>query len=143
LSFYLLYFCTYQQNVKCNYLDFIILNLPLVISCDIDIDSWDPDLKNLLDYSLLANYDGQGSCKKMIFQIHTRDFETINEHLGPWAKAVNWKFTQVDERKIIIKRLCLLEKYFILFEQDGASLNQRDEFFGHCFHKKPQLKSAE
>ena len=36
-------------------------------------------------------------------------------------------------------RLCLLEKYFILFEQDGASLNQRDEFFGHCFHKKPQL----
>ena len=36
-------------------------------------------------------------------------------------------------------RLCLLEKYYILFEQDGASLNQRDEFFNHCYHKVPQL----
>ena len=36
-------------------------------------------------------------------------------------------------------RLCLLEKYYILFEQDGASLNQRDEFFNHCYHKAPQL----
>ena len=63
--------------------------------------------ENLLDYSLLANYDGQGSCKEMIFQTEDcGDFhlETINEHLGPWAKAVNWMFTQVDEREIIIKR---------------------------------------
>ena len=36
-------------------------------------------------------------------------------------------------------RLCLLEKYYILFEQDGASLNMRDEFFNHCYHKAPQL----
>ena len=73
-------------------LNFILLNLPLVIS------------GLLFDYSLLADYNGQGSCKEMVFQIQTRDFETINEHLGPWAKAVNWKFTQVDEREIIIKR---------------------------------------
>ena len=38
-------------------------------------------------------------------------------------------------------RLCLLEKYYILFEQDGASLNQRDEFFSPCYHKIPQLLS--
>ena len=36
-------------------------------------------------------------------------------------------------------RLCTLERYYILFEQSEASLNQRSEFFCHCFHKRPQL----
>ena len=36
-------------------------------------------------------------------------------------------------------RLCLLEKYFIMFNKDGASLNQRTEFFSHCYHKAPLL----
>jgi len=78
----------------------------LVISC-VDDNDMETKYENLLDYSLLANYDGQGSCKEMIFETEDcGDFylKTINEHLGPWAKAVNWKFTQVDEREIIIKR---------------------------------------
>ena len=33
-----------------------------------------------------------------------------------------------------ICRVCLLEKFFIMFRQDGASLNQRSEFFTHCRH---------
>ena len=36
-------------------------------------------------------------------------------------------------------RLCTLEKFYILFHPEDASLNQRSEFFSHCFHKKPQL----
>ena len=36
-------------------------------------------------------------------------------------------------------RLCTLERYYILFEPSEASLNQRSEFFCHCFHKRPQL----
>ena len=36
-------------------------------------------------------------------------------------------------------RLCNWEKFFILFRPEGASLNQRSEFFSHCKHKEPQL----
>ena len=36
-------------------------------------------------------------------------------------------------------RLCTLERYYILFEPSGASLNQRAEFFCHCFHKRSKL----
>ena len=36
-------------------------------------------------------------------------------------------------------KLCLLEKYHIMNNPDGASLNQRSEFFSHCYHKYPQL----
>ena len=74
-------------------------------------DSDNKEYENLLDYSLLANYDGQGSCKEMIFEFETEDishfyvdFKTINENLGPWAKAVNWKLTQDDDWIIKIKR---------------------------------------
>ena len=35
--------------------------------------------------------------------------------------------------------LCTEEKYRIMFEPGGASLNQRSEFFAHCWHKEPQL----
>ena len=35
--------------------------------------------------------------------------------------------------------LCTEEKYRIMFEPGGASLNQRSEFFAHCYHKQPQL----
>ena len=36
-------------------------------------------------------------------------------------------------------KLCLQEKYHIMNNPDGASLNQRSEFFCHCYHKYPQL----
>ena len=49
------------------------------------------------------------------------------EHASPFNPSTWWC------------RLCVLEKYYILFEPGGASLNQRSEFFGHCYHQKPQL----
>ena len=36
-------------------------------------------------------------------------------------------------------RLCDLEKFYILTERHAATLNQRSEFFCHCYHKDPQL----
>ena len=32
-------------------------------------------------------------------------------------------------------RLCLLEKYFIMYKPETATLNSRDEFFNPCRHK--------
>ena len=37
--------------------------------------------------------------------------------------------------------LCLYEKYFILFNPDGATLNSRSEFFSSCRHKVNKLLS--
>ena len=36
-------------------------------------------------------------------------------------------------------RLCLKEKFYILFEPDGASLNKRSELFSTCRHRLSQL----
>ena len=36
-------------------------------------------------------------------------------------------------------RLCLMEKYTILFKPELASLNQHEEFFSHCRHKLAKL----
>ena len=36
-------------------------------------------------------------------------------------------------------RLCLLEKFFILYHPDKAALNQRSELFSQCLHKRKNL----
>ena len=36
-------------------------------------------------------------------------------------------------------RLCLREKYYIIFEPEGASLNQRSELFSTCRHRLSKL----
>ena len=36
-------------------------------------------------------------------------------------------------------RLCIREKYFIIFKPEMASLNDRNEIAGHCPHKLSQL----
>ena len=36
-------------------------------------------------------------------------------------------------------RLCLLEKYFIMFDSAGAILNVKSEFFSTCLHKQKLL----
>ena len=36
-------------------------------------------------------------------------------------------------------RLCLCEKFTIMFKPELASLNQRDEFFTHCRHREAKL----
>ena len=36
-------------------------------------------------------------------------------------------------------RLCLLEKFFILYHPEKSELNQRSELFSKCLHKKKNL----
>ena len=36
-------------------------------------------------------------------------------------------------------RLCLKEKYYIMFKPDGATLNDRNEFYSTCRHRLKQL----
>ena len=36
-------------------------------------------------------------------------------------------------------RLCLTEKYFIIFKPEGATMNSRSEFFSACRHKQKHL----
>ena len=36
-------------------------------------------------------------------------------------------------------RLCLKEKYYIIFQPEGASLNQRSELYSTCRHRTKQL----
>ena len=36
-------------------------------------------------------------------------------------------------------RLCLTEKFFIMFKPEGANINHRSEFFSACRHKTKQL----
>ena len=38
-------------------------------------------------------------------------------------------------------RLCLTEKYFIMYNQEGATLNSRSEFYSKCRHKTGMLLS--
>ena len=53
-------------------------------------------------------------------------------------------FKQVDRAPAYnpvtgVCRLCLKEKYYIMFEPDGASINQKSEFYSICMHKFKHL----
>ena len=45
----------------------------------------------------------------------------------------------IKQIKHNICRLCLLEKYLIMFRPAGATLNQNSEFFTTCRHKQSEL----
>ena len=57
----------------------------------------------LLDYSILTNYDGRGSCKEIIFTFVTYqaefegEYKKIVKHLKPWTNAIGWKSNLQDE----------------------------------------------
>ena len=36
-------------------------------------------------------------------------------------------------------RVCLKEKFYIMYDKSGSSLNKRREVFNTCIHKKPKL----
>ena len=55
---------------------------------------------------------------------------------------MNWSFVEKAPAFNPISyvcRLCTREKYHILFNRQGATLNQRSEFFSKCWHREPQL----
>ena len=86
---------------------------------------------------------------------HTHDFNNENKE-GTSLSNYIWKLknsqTQYNISWKIITRsqsfnpstkrcnLCLKEKYFIMFRPEGATLNDRSEFFSTCRHRlKPLL----
>ena len=54
------------------------------------------------------------------------------------------KFKQLAKAKSFnpitkVCRLCLTEKYFLMFKPEGATINSRSEFFSACRHKSKLL----
>ena len=67
---------------------------------------------------------------------------TLKDQRPPVPHTIKWKI--IDKGKPFnpvtgICRLCLKEKYHILYNKEVSSLNTRDEVYGHCPHKRDHL----
>ena len=68
---------------------------------------------------------------------------TLSSHIWDLKnknKNYNIKWSIIDRAKNFNPatkkcRLCLKEKYYIIFQPDGATLNQRSELFSSCRHR--------
>ena len=93
---------------------------------------------------------------KIRFNQHNSDINTLNEnHKGTTLSAyvrnlkrnnipfnINWDIVKrAAPYNPITKicRLCIAEKFHILFHPEDATLNQRSEFFSKCWHKECHL----
>ena len=59
-----------------------------------------------------------------------------------WNYHINWKILERAQPFSPITgicALCTLEKWYILFKPEFATINKRDEINNHCFHKVPVL----
>ena len=66
----------------------------------------------------------------------------LKDQRPPVGYTIKWKI--IDKGKPFnpvtgVCRLCLKEKYHILYNRADSSLNTRDEVFGHCPHKREHL----
>ena len=66
----------------------------------------------------------------------------LKDSRPPINYSIKWKI--IDKGKTFnpvtgVCRLCLKEKYHILYNKQYSSLNSRDEVFGHCPHKREHL----
>ena len=70
---------------------------------------------------------------------HTWELKESNiEH------TISWKIldrAQPFNPSIKICRLCLTEKYYLMYNESGATLNSRSEFYTACRHKTGKLIS--
>ena len=67
---------------------------------------------------------------------------TLKDQRPPVPYTIKWKI--IDKGKPFnpvtgVCRLCLKEKYHILYNREVASLNTRDEVYCHCPHKRDHL----
>ena len=68
---------------------------------------------------------------------HVWDLKDKNENF-----EIKWKvIDRASEFNPVTRkcRLCIQEKYYIIFQPDGASLNKRSELFSTCRHRKKRL----
>ena len=66
----------------------------------------------------------------------------LKDSRPPVSYSIKWKI--IDKGKPYnpvtgVCRLCLKEKYHILYNKQYSSLNSRDEVFGHCPHEREHL----
>jgi hypothetical protein len=72
----------------------------------------------------LSRHIGELKEQKIPYRL---DWKIINETKTAYNPATNYC------------KLCTMEKYFIMFHPDDATLNLRSEFFSHCRHKTQHL----
>ena len=70
---------------------------------------------------------------------HLWNLKDANENFDvKWSIIDRAKEFNPDTRKC---RLCIKEKYYIIFQPDGATLNDRSELFSTCRHRTKKLLS--
>ena len=95
-----------------------------------------------------------GTIKTRISQ-HTTDFKysrnetstTLSEHIHQLKKEdkrYELKWSLLDRGPVYNPitrkcRLCLLEKFYIIFKTETASLNRRSELFNTCRHRNQKI----
>ena len=82
--------------------------------------------------------------KKFVNLQHSTTLSSYIWDLKDKNKRYNIKWTAIDRaprfNPITKKcRLCLKEKYYIIFQPDGAQLNERSELFSTCRHRRKDL----
>ena len=90
-------------------------------------------------YGLRSNIKNKGEKSKTKLATHIWN---LKDQRPPIGYSIKWKI--IDKGKPYnpvtgVCRLCLKEKFHILYNREDCSLNTRDELFGHCPHKKEHL----
>ena len=109
--------------------------------------------RNLEAFLGLFRDDGLGasysSCQEIDDIIHRRYGKetTLSKKIWGlkdqgWDYELSWKILERAQPFSPITgvcALCTLEKWYILFKPELATINKRDEINNHCFHKVPVL----
>ena len=90
-------------------------------------------------YGHRSNIKNRGERNKTKLAAHIWN---LKDERPPARYNIKWRI--IDKGKPVnpvtgVCRLCLKEKYHILYNREDCSLNTRDELFGHCPHKKEHL----
>ena len=86
--------------------------------------------------SSFANRDSNSSTTLSSYIWDLKDLD-LNYNIS-WSDIARGKpFNPVTKRC----NLCIKEKFHIIFQPDGASLNRRSELFSACRHRKKKLLS--
>ena len=90
-------------------------------------------------YGHRSNIKNKGERNKTKLASHIWN---LKDQRPPIGYSIKWKI--IDKGKPYnpvtgVCRLCLKEKFHILYKREDFSLNTRDELFGHCPHKKEHL----
>ena len=143
----------FRENVRCSCQNRFRPECPMPGRCEINNVIYKCTVTRL-DNGHVETYTGVGKN----FKVRYRGHQTLLRHRGEKQTTLSsyiWSLRDEGVQFVMdwsvidrgpafnpisyVCRLCALEKYHILFNRQGATLNQRSEFFSKCWHKKPQL----